>query len=60
MPIQKFTRRQYEAIAGVIRELDESGISSDVEEFAAAMVDMFACDNPNFDAERFIAACGMR
>lgn len=49
----KYTRRHYEATAGLIRQLDV--ISRDVH--IQKYVEMFGRDNPHFSRERFIAAC---
>lgn len=63
------TRKHYEAVAAVIR--DEVDSVSDLPTVQAVIVrisllnvadglaDVFAADNPRFDRERFLAACGL-
>lgn len=56
-----FTRRHYQAIAEEFKGCRESaGFDHvEVEAVVAAFVDMFLRDNPNFNREKFLKACGM-
>lgn len=64
------TRKDYERTAAVIRERVErfrrSSHDTEREYCTAAiatladdMADMFAAENPRFDRERFLSACGV-
>jgi len=48
-----FTRQHYVATANALRTRSEKRVA------VAAMADMFAADNPNFDRARFEEACGL-
>jgi hypothetical protein len=51
------TRRHFQAVADVLRA---SGAHPDaVRDIALALADVFAADNPRFDEERFLTACGV-
>ena len=58
-----FTRQHYKAIAAIIRpHLLVSKIREDgaqVADIALELADYFAQDNPRFDRERFLEACGL-
>jgi hypothetical protein len=49
----KYTRRHYEATAGLIRNLDPLARDANIRQYVA----MFSKDNPRFSRERFIEAC---
>jgi hypothetical protein len=49
----KYTRRHYEATAGLIRNLDPLARDPVIAQYIA----LFSRDNPRFDSVRFIAAC---
>ena len=54
-----FSTRHYEAIAAVIeRELPMYYQS--IRDVAYRMADLFAGDNPRFNRERFLKACGIQ
>ena len=58
-----FTKQHYKAIAEIIRpHLLVSKIRKDgaqVADIALELADYFAQDNPRFDRERFLEACGL-
>ena len=59
-----FAHRHYEHIAAAIRERMESidGAGNEcfvLDRLARHMADGFAIDNPNFNRERFLKACGV-
>ena len=51
--MSKFTRRHYEDIASLIRNLDVLARDTHIQKYVA----MFSKDNPLFDRERFLNAC---
>ena len=52
-----FTTQHYKAIAEIVKEnLDESS----VRDFAYALSDVLELNNPLFDREKFLEACGIR
>ena len=59
------TRKHYIKFAGTFRHaLDLSQqrdllVNNAVRDIADTMADICAADNPRFDRERFLAACGM-
>ena len=56
-----FQRRHYEAIASVLDDLDGSkiGLSRGTHaDICQSMADKFAADNPKFNRDRFMTACG--
>jgi hypothetical protein len=59
-----FQRRHYAAIAAVIEhrfaaEHPASGERWVVDAVADDLCDLFASDNPSFDRDRFLRACGV-
>jgi hypothetical protein len=55
MKTVKMERRHFEVIAGIIKGLDR-----ETRHFAAPhFAEELAATNPNFDADRFLAACGV-
>ena len=56
-----FERRHHQAIAEEFKECREScGFDHiEVEAVARSFTDMFLHDNPNFNREKFLKACGM-
>ena len=59
------TRRDYLAMAAAINEdrarFDEDGACRfGVESAAKALAEVLAANNPRFDRERFLAACGIK
>ena len=62
-----FTRQHYKAIAEIIREQKEhvrvfTGhmmAEAACKDIAAQLADYFAKDNPRFDREKFLNACGI-
>lgn len=64
------TKKNYEAIAQTISDEFEATMSKSspdfirgaaygVEETAKSLADYFKRDNPRFDREKFLAACGL-
>lgn len=51
------SRKNYEAIAGIISKSE--GRYGTLWEIAKDLADYFEGDNPNFDRERFLKACGL-
>ena len=57
-----FTRRHYQAIAEVIADTKISHFNEGlfaIQEVTEDFCDMFSRDNPNFNREKFLKACGM-
>jgi hypothetical protein len=57
------TKKDYIAIAEVIRNArfsdDDGDYPSDRRSLAGAIADVMAADNPRFDRDRFLTACGV-
>lgn len=60
------SKKHYEAIAAIIASTyrnaalyNDAGRLETLETTAARLADYFATDNPRFDRERFLAACGI-
>lgn len=63
------TKKHYEAIAGaILAERNEwrdqnlevqFGAISAINEVSEKLADYFYADNPNFDPDRFLSACGV-
>ena len=54
------TRKHFERIASIIRKFPAETYGwSAKETLAKEFIQMFEEDNPNFDDERFIKACGI-
>ena len=53
-----FTRKQYKAIAKLIKE--STLYSFDGVLIANEFADYFAKDNPRFDRDKFLSACGVK
>lgn len=63
-----FTRQHYKAIAEIIKEQQKEAskacgmgfsFTCKIGRLAIELADYFAKDNPRFDRERFLAACGL-
>lgn len=65
------TRKHFEAVAQTIKDEFEATLPSSNPEFirgaayavsetAYSLADYFARENPNFDRNRFLTACGLR
>lgn len=54
-----FTRAHYAKVAAVIREVSQHRSPAAALMVAEAFRDMFAQDNPRFNAEKFMRACGV-
>lgn len=52
------TRKHYIAIAAAIRDVTEEGLGTYA--LAVDLARIFKGDNPNFDQQKFIDACGGR
>lgn len=52
------TKKDFEAIARILKSKD--GRIDAVEMIAEDLADLFAADNPRFDRDRFIEACGIQ
>jgi len=56
----KFQKRHYELIAEAIkRAIDTHHVSIETAHILDKLSNLFASDNPEFDRERFITACGL-
>jgi len=53
------TRKDYEAFAAIVKDLNEFRFDTAMVLVAAKMATVFAADNERFDAGRFYAACGI-
>lgn len=57
-----FTRQHYVAIAEILKRAAKEYSSSEgpyaVEQIARDLADLFKRDNPSFDRQRFLSACG--
>lgn len=53
-----FTRQHYVAIASVIKTVLPGVNRADAAHIATHLAQMFDEDNPNFDWDRFMVACG--
>jgi len=54
------TRKDYVMIAEVIKNLDEVIDEYALEVLADNMADSLESDNPRFDRDRFLSACGVK
>lgn len=54
------TRKDYVMIADVIKNLDECIDSYGLEVLADNMADALESDNPRFNRDRFLVACGVK
>ena len=61
--MSKYQRRHYEDIARFVADVVRCrfGVVSGATaaEMAGGFADLFAADNPSFDRERFLKACGL-
>lgn len=58
----KLTKQQYKAIAEIFKhnfELDWSSDTVRFQETVEDLADYFAKDNPQFDQDKFLEACGL-
>jgi len=53
------SRKEYEALAAVISDLQHYGQEGSREIVAIKMADWFAADNKAFDQQRFLDACDL-
>jgi len=54
------TKKHFEAIAAIISEVhDDYRFDGAVDATARRMADYFKTQNPNFNRDRFLAACGL-
>lgn len=61
-----FTRQHYKAIAEIIKaQKDLTGVfagkqfaAQKIDDIATGLADYFAKDNPRFDRDKFLQACG--
>lgn len=57
------TKKDYVKIAGVIKEYRHQkrieGYNWDLSDLAQDLAVVFASDNPRFDQDRFLEACGL-
>lgn len=51
------TRRQFEALAALVKSYAENGGSVGWNKLAADLADLCAAENPRFNRDLFIAAC---
>lgn len=61
-----FTRKHYEAVAEIIKErskhyadMGRYGCANGAGSVGDKLADLFEKDNPRFDRDRFLAACGL-
>lgn len=54
-----FTRQHYKAIAGIIESNRGDGVEHTLDQVASELADYFAKDNPRFDHNKFMDACGV-
>lgn len=61
--IDMFTRQHYKAIAEIIKEKsfeDQTCVKViDADVLVSMLADYFAIDNPRFDRDKFLTACGL-
>lgn len=53
------SRKEYQALAAVINDLQHPSSRRTARIVAVKMVDWYAADNENFDRDRFYEACGI-
>lgn len=61
------SRKHYKAIAEIVKETSDQHehpdlycwLASDTESLTNKLADYFAQDNPHFDRDRFLVACGL-
>lgn len=56
------SKKNYVAVAAAIRESVRPATAEtagSIRELAARLANIFAADNPRFDRQRFLAACGV-
>ena len=53
------TRKEYQAFATIVKDLNEFRFDTAMVLVAAKMATVFAADNERFDAHRFYNACGV-
>ena len=54
------TKKHYEAIANIMKGYIPNAKSKSFKYIAEDLADYFAQDNPKFDRERFLNACGIK
>ena len=63
MAKSRFQRRHYVAIAEILADMEngtlQQSLFSDIRPIAQAFATYFEADNPRFDRERFLRACGV-
>jgi len=53
------TKKNFEAMAEILRTTGPVRSDGDFSYIVAGLIDYFASENPNFDREQFIKACGI-
>jgi hypothetical protein len=53
-----FTRRHFIRVAGIVKRMDVTDVHYR-QNLAWEFASMFAEDNPRFDRQKFLAACGV-
>lgn len=53
------TRKDFKAVAEIIRSNRRDGVESTLDNAAYELADYFATQNPRFDRSRFMQACGL-
>lgn len=53
------TKKDYQLIAKELQWADNHGWTDHIELMAESLADAFEADNPNFDRDKFLAACGI-
>jgi hypothetical protein len=54
------TKKYYKKIAEIIKNTKKIGNSLILDDFVNKLTEYLYEDNPNFDCERFIDACGLK
>ena len=54
-----FTRKHYKVFAEIIESNRGDGVEYTLDQIASELADYFEQDNPRFDRDKFIKACGI-
>lgn len=53
------TKKHFQAIAKILHDAQRTGDKATVENITRALIEMFRAENPRFDVDRFLKACGI-
>ncbi len=53
------TRKDFKAVAEIINSNRGQGVEYTLDNIASELADYFVTQNPQFDRERFMRACGL-